>query len=97
MRHIRIATYNAALLLCMLNTGCGKQATPVLPAETKPTPYQRFVPVPPPQINMSGVPWTGYVALDTKTGMLCLTAGNYVPEKFKDLPICNVLRTLYAD
>ena len=40
---------------------------------------------------MMGVPWTGYFALDTKTGQLCLTSDKHVPENFGDLPTCVVV------
>jgi hypothetical protein len=54
-------------------------------------------PVPSPQSGMMGVPWTGYFALDTKTGQLCLTSDKYVPEKFNELPTCVVLTMTNPD
>lgn len=53
--------------------------------------YQRFVPIPPETILTEGVPWHGFVALDTKTGTLCRTiinrqfpSGSFV----NDIPAC---------
>ncbi len=37
------------------------------------TEYQRFVPIPAETVMTEGVPWHGYFALDTKTGVLCTT------------------------
>jgi len=67
--------------------GCpSKPATQ--PERPKVAAYQRFVPVPAPQTGMAGVPWTGFFALDTQIGQLCLTTGVYIPEKFNGLPTC---------
>jgi len=35
--------------------------------------YQRFVPMPRQPADLTGVPWSGAFALDTKTGLLCRT------------------------
>jgi hypothetical protein len=67
--------------------GCN-QPQPATPSPVSIQPYQRFVPVPSPQAQMIGVPWTGYFALDTQVGQLCLTTGVYIPEKFSKLPTC---------
>lgn len=59
-----------ALLLLVLN-GCSDfQAKSPQPTKQ---PYQRFVPVPRQPENLQGVPWSGALALDTKTGQLCQT------------------------
>jgi hypothetical protein len=42
-------------------------------AQAAKQPYQRFVPVPRQPENLQGVPWSGALALDTKTGQLCQT------------------------
>jgi hypothetical protein len=83
-----LALASLALLLQQAN-GCN-QSSPA-PAPKSNSPYQRFVPVPAPQAGMMGVPWTGYFALDTKTGQLCLTSDKHVPENFGDLPTCVVV------
>lgn len=81
--------YLLPLSLILLCVGCGKlqpspAPTPAIPIQ----PYQRFVPVPAPQAQMMGVPWTGFFALDTQIGQLCLTTGVYIPDKFSQLPTC---------
>ena len=50
--------------------------------------YQRFIPVPRQPENVTGVPWSGVFALDTKTGQLCLTYEGDFPDKWKALPMC---------
>ena len=72
----------ALLLLCV---GCEQ---PSAPAANPIQPYQRFVPVPAPQSGMTGVPWTGYFALDTQIGQLCRTTGIYAPDSYSALPTC---------
>lgn len=70
--------------------GCRKQEQKVsIPPTDKPPAVQRFVPLPPPQAGMMGVPWTGFFALDTQMGQLCLTTGVYIPEKYERLPTCD--------
>lgn len=71
-------------------TGCRQQEQEAAVAPiNKPLMVQRFVPVPAPQAGMMGVPWTGFFALDTQIGQLCLTTGVYIPEKYERLPTCD--------
>jgi hypothetical protein len=50
--------------------------------------YQRFIPVPRQPENVTGVPWSGAFALDTKTGQLCRTYDGEFAEKWQALPSC---------
>ena len=78
----------AVVAATLLQVGCStEKAAP--PEKTTPGGYQRFVPVPAPQSGMAGVPWTGFFALDTQVGQLCVTTGIYIPEKFDRLPTCD--------
>jgi hypothetical protein len=82
----------AAILL--QQTGCDqpatapKPATPAAPATPDRTNYQRFVPIPP-ETGLTGVPWSGDVALDTMTGQLCKTHEKDI--KGLEIPLCNHL------
>ena len=57
-------------LLLLLPSGC--DSTPPS-APPRPIPYQRFVPINRQPENLTGMPWSGAFALDTKTGQLCWT------------------------
>lgn len=57
---------------------------------------QRFVPISPHNPSMTGVPWHGYFALDTKTGQLCHTAIDG-PQGGPALPNCFDLYKSYPD
>jgi hypothetical protein len=62
--------------LCFLLQGCADiQGTKTQPQAVK-QPCQRFVPIHREPANVTGVPWSGAFALDTKTGTLCRTYGN---------------------
>jgi len=88
MADMKVRLFSAALLIVLVG-GCGELQPASAPSAKVPIqPYQRFVPVPAPQAQMMGVPWTGLFALDTQIGQLCLTTGIYVPEKFNQLPTC---------
>ncbi len=55
--------------------------------------YQRFLPIAPPTGGgvPTIVPWHGFFALDTKTGMLCKTASHDFPSQAEwanQLPLC---------
>lgn len=86
MAGMKLRLLPATVLLACI--GCNQP-----PSETNPPvpiqPYQRFVPIPAPQAQMMGVPWTGYFALDTQIGQLCLTTGIYAPDKYSALPTCD--------
>jgi hypothetical protein len=94
---MKAIAYLAASFLILQSSGCNESKPAEKPQTPAPIPYQRFVPVSTPQANMSGVPWTGFFALDTKTGQLCLTTNLDPPEKFNNLPNCNTLRTTVPD
>ena len=51
---------------------------------------RRFLPVSAPPKDMIGVPWTGFFALDSRTGQLCVTRNirDKDPEWVTDLPEC---------
>lgn len=69
-------------------SGCQERPAPS-PIKVPIQPYQRFVPVPAPQAQMTGVPWTGFFALDTQIGRLCLTVTPaHVSDKFVTIPMC---------
>jgi len=94
---MKILIVSAAMLLLQQTNGCDRSQGSTTPAPAKPTSYQRFVSVPAPQNGMMGVPWTGYFALDTKTGQLCLTSDKHIPENFSDLPTCVVVTMTNPD
>lgn len=48
--------------------------------------FQRFVPISP--SSTAGVPWNGFLALDTETGELCKTVNVKLTPPFDDLPLC---------
>jgi hypothetical protein len=82
------------LVLLVFIVGCDQ---PLNNLPKNHTPYQRFVPVSRPPEKMVGVPWTGFFALDTKTGLLCLTTDNHVPPDYQDLPTCTKVMTDWPD
>jgi hypothetical protein len=84
---MRILALASLALVVQHPTGCNQ---PDVPTAKNNPPYQRFVPVSA-QAGMMGVPWTGYFALDTKTGQLCLTSDKHEPENIGDLPTCVVV------
>jgi len=94
--HMRILALASLALILQQASGCD-QSTPAPASKNVATPSRRFVPVPAPQSGMVGVPWTGYFALDTKTGQLCLTSDKHVPPNFEDLPTCLVLTMTTPD
>ena len=88
---MKIAALLTASTMFLQVSGCEQAAPPDKSPTPKPAHYQRFVPVPAPQAQMMGIPWTGFFALDTESGILCLTTEIYAPEAFKDLPSCATL------
>ena len=62
------------------------------PTSERGEPYwQRFISAPKPPDNMTGVPWTGWLALDTETGQLCRTYNGKPSEDWQTLPLCSDL------
>jgi hypothetical protein len=64
--------------------------------------FQRFLPIAPTATNVIGVPWHGYLALDSKTGLLCKTVSiqfgeNTVRDVIHNLPECSALRVTFPD
>ena len=54
-------------------------------------PYQRFIPVPRQPNDVTGLPWSGAFALDTKTGQLCWTydiVNNTKNDMWPNIPKC---------
>jgi hypothetical protein len=87
---VKFATVLCLSTILLQTDGCQQQEQKAsIPPPDKPPAVQRFVPVPPPQAGMMGVPWTGFFALDTQMGQLCLTTGIYIPEKYERLPTCD--------
>jgi hypothetical protein len=75
-------------------TGCGHRHGPSTKASC-----QRFVSIPAETVMTQGVPWHGFFALDTKTGVLCTTVSyNILPKGSADdlahslLSCSNILR-----
>jgi hypothetical protein len=70
-------------------------------------PYQRFVPfngtaneVPPTGTTRPSVPWNAALALDTKTGSVCVTYEFKVDldyPQWKELPTCKSLFDKYSE
>jgi hypothetical protein len=82
------------IVLLQDSSGCNN------PPAATPAPqghYQRFIPVNNPPAGMQGVPWTGYFALDTKTGLLCLTVDDFIPKNFPNTPTCLKLMSEWPD
>jgi uncharacterized lipoprotein NlpE involved in copper resistance len=80
---------SAAMVLALALIGCENAKQPIVRAnisEKAEIPYQRFVPIPP-SGNITGVPWHGSVALDTKTGRLCSTLPSRTGN-WETLPRC---------
>lgn len=92
-----------AFLSLLQISGCSpeeKAAPPQLQQPHDAVPYQRFVPVPTPQSGMTGLPWSGFFALDTKTGILCLTSSistGRLADYKESLPLCAALMREYPD
>jgi hypothetical protein len=87
-------TWILALVCAVVLTGCNHQHRPAVK-----TNCQRFVPVAAESVTTEGVPWHGFFALDTKTGVLCTTVSyNILPKGSADdlahslLSCSNILR-----
>lgn len=63
-------TWILVLASAAILTGCDHRHDP--PAKAG---CQRFLPIPAETVMTQGVPWHGFLALDTKTGELCTTVG----------------------
>lgn len=86
---------SALLLIFQQPSGCD-QSSPPPQAPPKPAPYQRFIPIQ--RGEVSGVPWSGAFALDTKTGRLCLTyEANFGNGIWNTLPQCPDLLKQFPD
>lgn len=65
-----------------------KSAQPVMQPSQAEVACQRFIPVTP-DTNRQGVPWSGFFALDTKTGQLCRTTSwEFNNPNWDTLPTC---------
>jgi len=51
---------------------------------------QRFLPLNA-ESSKTGVPWSGFFALDTETGQLCRTTAYQFNNRFDQLPLCFAL------
>lgn len=89
------------LAICILLLGCPAcdlQQQPQHPP--KPAYQQRFVPVHREPSNLTGLPWSGAFALDTKTGQLCWTyeiVNNTQNDAWPNIPDCENLYHQYPD
>ena len=79
-----VARFAFIAFLSLLSVSCDQQKEPTPQAATpvnnspRLNSYQRFIPSTRQPENVTGVPWSGAFALDTKTGQLCLTyEGNF--------------------
>ncbi len=83
----------ALILFCL--SGCEQQTGQTAPQPVKPA-YQRFVPIHREPATLTGVPWSGAFALDTKTGQLCQT---YVSSnaEWDAVPLCFDLYKRFPD
>lgn len=86
------------LLLMLFSSGCDDATVankPQPPAPAPEEPYQRFVPIPPPQQAVDALMALRYqyLALDTKTGKLCRTAEVKYNDDvmFNTYPLCAAL------
>lgn len=104
MLRVGAITLMPHLLLCWLATcllGCDEAAPvskPVLAAPKQA--YQRFVPLEGNPLHMVGVPWQGFFALDTKTGMLCQTVGMEFTGDAKwagEIPTCEAAAAAHPE
>jgi hypothetical protein len=79
-----------ALAIAIILTGCDSSQPQSTAPPAKPH-YQRFMPIPADGFFTQGIPWHGYFALDTKTGMLCKTIvfPKDMPQWTNDVPSCS--------
>jgi hypothetical protein len=88
--------FTALILSLQQPSGCDRAQAP-RQAPAKPVQYQRFVPIQP--SNVMHVPWTGFFALDTKTGRLCRTTetASFDGNLWNQLPLCPDLLKEFPD
>jgi len=75
--------------------GCDVADTEKHAPAVKPA-YQRFIPIHREPQNVTGVPWSGAFALDSKTGQLCETY-HLNNETWAEIPLCLDLYKKYPD
>jgi len=92
MRTILAFTF---LILLQAN-GCD-ESKPSAPEPRHQEHYQRFVPVPREPANAVGLPWSGFFALDTKTGQLCRTYETPKSTDWDGIVLCKQLFDQYPD
>jgi hypothetical protein len=83
MRTFNLRVLGAAMLL----SGCGATDKPIPPVQAQVTPVQRFLPLNA-ESQKSGVPWSGFFALDSQTGQLCRTTSRQFGNEFDQIPAC---------
>jgi hypothetical protein len=86
--------------LCLCLQGCPEIDGTKTQPQTVKQPYQRFIPIHREPGNLTGVPWSGAFALDTKTGMLCrtyATEDNGEKDKWAALDLCFDLYKRFPD
>jgi|SRR5579859_5191380 len=71
----------------MLLSGCGATDKSIVPVQAQVTPGQRFLPLNA-ESQKSGVPWSGFFALDSQTGQLCRTTSRQFGNEFDQIPAC---------
>jgi hypothetical protein len=92
---MRFVALFAVAVILQQSSGCDQTQTASVPQ--KPAPYQRFIPMPRQPADLSGVPWSGAFALDTKTGQLCFTYIGTFAEPWNSLPQCLDLLKQFPD
>lgn len=88
----------AGLILAVITSvGCEQKEQPRV-AQPKQH-YQRFIPVPrePSNVNILLLPWSGFFALDSKTGRLCRTYHMQTNDDWNNIPSCFDLFQEYPD
>lgn len=87
--------------LCLALQGCDEFDGVKNQPQTAKQPYQRFIPIHREPGNLTGVPWSGAFALDTKTGVLCRTYptddDDSGKNKWAGLDLCLDLYKQYPD
>jgi len=83
--------------MVLVASGCDSPPAQSTPQPQKPPPSQRFVPVQRQPENVQGVPWSGFFALDTKTGQLCRTYETPKPTDWDGIVLCKQLYDQYPD
>jgi|SRR5882724_2077847 len=83
MRTFDLGVLGAAMLLF----GCGATDKPIPLVHAQVPFVQRFLPLNA-ESQKSGIPWSGFFALDSQTGQLCRTTSRQFGNEFDQIPTC---------